>query len=249
MSVMIHKEGHDAFLMQGADNTHGGLPVAYHLRACSFAAGGNEFLYGDVGITANYHHARAGFFIDLTKQGGQKFPRTEMGRGRHDGALAILQFFKKLGRVEAQVGGVQAEGAREHDFEEGAAIVAEAFKGKAFGLGPAFAKVTHDAFDSYFPAGRHKSPHELAHSVTHGCNTGKARATHHCAKGFEDIEDYFKREVLPFAPDAWIDEKKSKVGYEIPFTRYFYKYEVNTMGKTVTTYLIDGEPKGTQYAE
>ena len=41
----------------------------------------------------------------------------------------------------------------------------------------------------------------------------------------EDIEDYFKREVLSFAPDAWIDEKKSKVGYEIPFTRYFYKYE------------------------
>ncbi len=31
--------------------------------------------------------------------------------------------------------------------------------------------------------------------------------------------------VLPFAPDAWIDRKKSKVGYEIPFTQYFYKYE------------------------
>lgn len=41
----------------------------------------------------------------------------------------------------------------------------------------------------------------------------------------EDIDEYFKREVLPFAPDAWIDKKKSKVGYEIPFTRYFYKYE------------------------
>ncbi len=41
----------------------------------------------------------------------------------------------------------------------------------------------------------------------------------------EDIAEYFKREVLPFAPGAWIDEKKSKVGYEIPFTRYFYKYE------------------------
>ncbi len=41
----------------------------------------------------------------------------------------------------------------------------------------------------------------------------------------EDIEGYFKREVLPFAPDAWIDKKKSKVGYEIPFTRYFYQYE------------------------
>lgn len=41
----------------------------------------------------------------------------------------------------------------------------------------------------------------------------------------ENIQAYFEREVLPFAPDAWIDEKKSKVGYEIPFTRYFYKYE------------------------
>lgn len=41
----------------------------------------------------------------------------------------------------------------------------------------------------------------------------------------EDIKEYFEREVLPFAPDAWIDTKKSKVGYEIPFTRYFYKYE------------------------
>lgn len=40
----------------------------------------------------------------------------------------------------------------------------------------------------------------------------------------DNIQDYFKREVLPFAPDAWIDEKKSKVGYEIPFTRYFYQY-------------------------
>ena len=41
----------------------------------------------------------------------------------------------------------------------------------------------------------------------------------------ENIDEYFKREVLPFAPNAWIDTKKSKVGYEIPFTRYFYKYE------------------------
>ena len=41
----------------------------------------------------------------------------------------------------------------------------------------------------------------------------------------EDIDEYFKREVLPFAPDAWIDEKKSKVGYEIPFTRFFYRYK------------------------
>jgi len=40
----------------------------------------------------------------------------------------------------------------------------------------------------------------------------------------EDIDEYFKREVLPFSPDAWIDKSKTKIGYEIPFTRYFYKY-------------------------
>lgn len=40
----------------------------------------------------------------------------------------------------------------------------------------------------------------------------------------EDIRAYFEREVLPYAPDAWIDAKKTKIGYEIPFTRYFYKY-------------------------
>lgn len=41
----------------------------------------------------------------------------------------------------------------------------------------------------------------------------------------EDIKEYFAREVLPYAPDAWIDEKKTKVGYEIPMTRYFYEYK------------------------
>ena len=40
-----------------------------------------------------------------------------------------------------------------------------------------------------------------------------------------DIAAYFKREVLPHAPDAWIDEAKSKVGYEIPFNRHFYVFE------------------------
>ena len=41
----------------------------------------------------------------------------------------------------------------------------------------------------------------------------------------EDVEEYFRREVLPYAPDAWIDHKKNKVGYEIPMTRYFYEYQ------------------------
>ena len=41
----------------------------------------------------------------------------------------------------------------------------------------------------------------------------------------ENIDEYFKREVLPYAPDAWIDKTKTKIGYEIPMTRYFYEYQ------------------------
>lgn len=40
----------------------------------------------------------------------------------------------------------------------------------------------------------------------------------------EKIEDYIAREVLPYNPGAWVDESKTKVGYEIPFTRTFYEY-------------------------
>lgn len=57
----------------------------------------------------------------------------------------------------------------------------------------------------------------------------------------EDIEEYFKREVLPFAPDAWIDTKKSKIGYEIPFTRYFYKYEVPQSSTEIMSEIMDLE--------
>ena len=64
----------------------------------------------------------------------------------------------------------------------------------------------------------------------------------------EDIEEYFAREVLPFAPDAWIDKKKTKVGYEIPMTRYFYEYQqpektedilarITTLEQEITTNL------------
>ena len=41
----------------------------------------------------------------------------------------------------------------------------------------------------------------------------------------ENIEEYFKREVLPHVPDAWIDHSKTRVGYEIPLNRHFYRYE------------------------
>lgn len=40
----------------------------------------------------------------------------------------------------------------------------------------------------------------------------------------QDIDEYFAREVLPYAPDAWMDRTKDKIGVEFPFTRIFYKY-------------------------
>lgn len=40
----------------------------------------------------------------------------------------------------------------------------------------------------------------------------------------EEVEEYISREVLPYNPDAWVDESKTKIGYEIPFTRTFYEY-------------------------
>lgn len=57
----------------------------------------------------------------------------------------------------------------------------------------------------------------------------------------EDIDEYFKREVLPFATDAWIDEKKSKIGYEIPFTRYFYKYEAPKPSDEIMAEILELE--------
>ena len=41
----------------------------------------------------------------------------------------------------------------------------------------------------------------------------------------QSIEAYFKREVKPHLPDAWIDESKTKTGYEINFTKYFYEFK------------------------
>lgn len=57
----------------------------------------------------------------------------------------------------------------------------------------------------------------------------------------EDIDKYFEREVLPFAPDAWIDKKATKVGYEIPMTRYFYKYQAPESVETIQARLSEIE--------
>ena len=54
----------------------------------------------------------------------------------------------------------------------------------------------------------------------------------------EDIDAYFAREVLPFAPDAWIDKSKTKVGYEIPMTRYFYEYQEPEAADAILSRII-----------
>lgn len=54
----------------------------------------------------------------------------------------------------------------------------------------------------------------------------------------EDIDEYFKREVLPYAPDAWIDKIKTKVGYEIPMTRYFYEYKMPEASEDILARII-----------
>ena len=54
----------------------------------------------------------------------------------------------------------------------------------------------------------------------------------------EDIDAYFAREVLPYAPDAWMDKKKTKIGYEIPMTRYFYEYTQPEASEDILSRII-----------
>ncbi len=57
----------------------------------------------------------------------------------------------------------------------------------------------------------------------------------------EDIDSYFEREVKPYNPEAWIEKKKTKVGYEIPFTRYFYKYEAPEKSEVIAERIASHE--------
>ena len=61
----------------------------------------------------------------------------------------------------------------------------------------------------------------------------------------EDIDEYMAKNVLPYAPDAWIDEKKTKVGYEIPFTREFYKYVAPRKSEDIFSHLKELEAQET----
>jgi type I restriction enzyme M protein len=62
----------------------------------------------------------------------------------------------------------------------------------------------------------------------------------------ENIEAYFKREVLAHVPDAWIDHGKTKIGYEIPLNRHFYRYEPPRPLETIEAELkvLEGEIVG-----
>ena len=57
----------------------------------------------------------------------------------------------------------------------------------------------------------------------------------------EDIDEYMQKNVLPYAPDAWIDKKKTKIGYEIPFTREFYKYVAPRKSEDIFAHLKELE--------
>ena len=57
----------------------------------------------------------------------------------------------------------------------------------------------------------------------------------------EDIEEYFNREVEPHLPESWIDFEKSKVGYEINFTKYFYQYKPLRSSLDITNELLELE--------
>ena len=59
----------------------------------------------------------------------------------------------------------------------------------------------------------------------------------------EDIDAYFKREVIPYNPLAWIDKKKTKVGYEIPFTRTFYEYKQIESSDVIAARIEEHEKK------
>ena len=71
---MIHEEGDDAFFMQSPDHAHGGIAMAYHIGACGFPAGRDEFLHGLVMVPSHHDHAWPWRRIELSEHGGKKLP-------------------------------------------------------------------------------------------------------------------------------------------------------------------------------
>ena len=59
----------------------------------------------------------------------------------------------------------------------------------------------------------------------------------------EEIQDYITREVLPYNPDAWVDESKTKIGFEIPFTRTFYEYKEIEPSEDIAARIAEREQR------
>ncbi len=138
----------------------------------------------------------SGFWQKMRKSLGSK--RKELSPGHIDDITRIFGDFKKVTRAGVPISRI--------------------FKNEEFG----YRTITVER-----PA-RDTSGNELR--VTKGKGKGTPmpdaalRDTENVPLG-EDVETYFQREVLPHAPDAWIDHDKTKVGYEIPFNRHFYVFQ------------------------
>ena len=59
----------------------------------------------------------------------------------------------------------------------------------------------------------------------------------------DDIEEYMNREVIPFSPSSFIDKSKTKIGYEISFTKYFYKYQEPRNAKEIMSEILELDKK------
>ena len=59
----------------------------------------------------------------------------------------------------------------------------------------------------------------------------------------ENTKDYMERDVKPFAPNAWIDDSKTKLGYEISFTKYFYEYKEPRKTNEIMKEILDLDTK------
>lgn len=57
----------------------------------------------------------------------------------------------------------------------------------------------------------------------------------------DDINEYFEKEVIPHVPDAWIDFDKTRIGYEISFTKYFYQYKAIPPSDEIKTEIYNLE--------
>ncbi len=140
-----------------------------------------------------------------------------------DTALAALVADKTLCKLDPAVQGAIAAAAQEHaGWESRSPDEADALVGKLLGaagrVGAPVKKAVLAALTAKDPNGEpvlDRSGQKVPDSQLRDVENVPLD---------EDVDDYLKREVEPYAPDAWADRMKDRVGYEIPFTKLFYKY-------------------------